>query len=97
MDAPYTHQVAIKCICCSKEIKHLDGSPSGRADQACYDDGLVHTVVAGYGSRHDTEQLLCGICDDCIEKAKEDGRLIEFWNQFDGYVLEPKPAEDNSS
>jgi len=87
MDAPLSKDVEIKCVGCSKPIQTLDwpGVNTSRADQNCYDDGLVHTVVAGYGSKHDTSQFLIGICDDCATKFKEDGRLIEFWNQFDGY------------
>lgn len=88
MDAPLSKDVEIKCVGCSKVIKTLDwpGNNEAMADRDCYDDGFVHTVVAGFGSKHDTSQFLIGICDGCGEKFVEDGRLIKFWDQFNGYT-----------
>lgn len=76
-NAPQSKDVTIKCVGCKKGIEVLhDGDTP--ADQAAYDNGLVHSVVAGYGSKHDTDQFLIGICDECIDVFKEDGRLIGF-------------------
>lgn len=44
------------------------------------DDGIIHIIEAGYGSRHDGDRLILAICDDCIKENLEDGTLLYFNN-----------------
>lgn len=83
--APAQKDVQPKCIVCGKEIQPGDNDPQIQeepADQALWLDGLVHVVMAGFGSRHDANRYLIAICDDCIEKTDSDGRLKFLSNMF---------------
>lgn len=46
-----------------------------------WDGGVVQIIDAGYGSSHDTDQFIIGICDDCISKELETGNLL-FYNNY---------------
>lgn len=65
------------CICCkTKEIKHLEmmGIPEVmEQDRGCWNDGWVHKISQGYGSRFDMSQFFIAICDDCLEGLIKDG------------------------
>lgn len=79
----------IKCICCGKQLEalHEDENYKGRC-HCCGGDkesgpetimlsgSMINTAAAGYGSCHDTTKFLIGVCDGCITKALEDGRLV---------------------
>lgn len=47
------------------------------------DNGIIHIIDAGYGSIHDGGQFIIAICDDCIDKNKEDGSLLYYDNYMD--------------
>ena len=44
------------------------------------DNGIIHIIDAGYGSKHDGDQFIIAICDDCIKENKEDGTLLYYNN-----------------
>ena len=50
------------------------------------DDGIIHIIDAGYGSKHDGSQLVIAICDECIAKKLDDGTVLF----FDDYMLTDK-------
>jgi len=41
-------------------------------------NGIIHIIEAGYGSKHDGDQLIIAICDDCINENLEDGTLLYY-------------------
>lgn len=61
-----------------KEIKS-DGSTLN-INNEMVDNGIIHIIDAGYGSKHDGDQFLIAICDDCINVNKEDGTLLYYNN-----------------
>lgn len=42
------------------------------------DGGIIHIIEAGYGSKHDGDQIIISICDDCIKENLEDATLLYF-------------------
>ena len=44
------------------------------------DNGIIQVIDAGYGSKHDGDQFIIAICDDCINLNKEDGTLLYYNN-----------------
>lgn len=42
------------------------------------DNGIIHIIDAGYGSKHDGDQIILAICDDCIKQNLEDATLLYF-------------------
>lgn len=45
-------------------------------------NGIINVIDAGYGSKHDTDQFIIAICDDCIELNLHDGTLLYYGNYF---------------
>ena len=43
-------------------------------------NGIIQIVNAGYGSKHDGDEFIIAICDDCINENKEDGTLLYYGN-----------------
>lgn len=58
---------SMRCVCCGKEINK---------DSVFFDGGLVGTIGAGYGSRHDFDDYAIAICDDCVEKKVTEKILV---------------------
>ena len=44
-------------------------------------DGIIQTISAGYGSRHDTDIFIISICDECISREVEGGNLL-YWGSY---------------
>ena len=38
--------------------------------------GIIHSIQAGYGSKHDTDTFIIAICDECISYNLEDATLL---------------------
>lgn len=80
------------CICCN-ENKVCPKDKSSRSEEdilldkskpstdLIFIDGVVETINAGYGSKHDGYQFLIALCDDCISNKLEDGTLL-FKNDY---------------
>jgi len=75
----------IKCFGCGKTLRRVwedEGSVEGEIRKIsepevdAWDDGGVHLFVPGYGSQHDMDKIIIGICDDCIDKGLNEGTLI---------------------
>ena len=49
------------------------------------DGGIIHIIEAGYGSKHDGDQIILAICDDCIKENLQDGTVLYFDNYMPGY------------
>jgi len=47
------------------------------------DDCNMTVLEPGYGSCHDLEKIVIGICDDCLTKSIECGDSIRIKNRFD--------------
>lgn len=59
----------MKCIKCRTEIIPIP--INGQEDltntiNGWYEDGVVSSISPGYGSSYDMDDLMFGICDDCI-------------------------------
>ena len=53
------------------------------------DNGIIHIIDAGYGSKHDGDQFVIAICDKCIKINLEDATLLYYGNYMfstDGFV-----------
>ena len=87
MEVPKSNEVTIKCICCRKEVERADYQDPRPVINDNYHHGMVGVIDAGYGSKHDTSCFIIGICDDCAYQCIKDGRLIEFWNHFEGQKI----------
>ena len=68
------------CVCCSKEIKKLDGMPNDKEWEGMWDDGIVQKISAGFGSTLDGDMYVIAICDDCAKKKIEEGALLYVGN-----------------
>ncbi len=42
------------------------------------DNGIIHIIDAGYGSKHDGDQFVIAICDKCIKTNLEDATLLYY-------------------
>ncbi len=45
------------------------------------DNGIIHVIDAGYGSKHDGDQFIIAICDDCIKENLENSTLL-YWGNY---------------
>jgi hypothetical protein len=64
-----------------KETITVDGSSKpSTINNAMIDDGIIHIIDAGFGSKHDGDRIILAICDDCIRENLEDATLLYFDN-----------------
>ena len=73
-----------------KDSKRPDGSLVN-VNNEMIDNGIIHIIDAGYGSRHDGDQFVIAICDDCIKENMQDATLLYYGNYMygkGGYVIE---------
>jgi hypothetical protein len=79
------------CICCKQNnIKPLQITGENLPEEellwkkdvnsAMIDGGIIQTVDAGYGSIHDGDQFVLGICDICVKENLDNGYLLYFGN-----------------
>jgi hypothetical protein len=78
------------CISCKKNnVKPADSPEEDILWKKCdnrninnemVNDGIIHIIDAGYGSKHDGDQFIIAICDDCIKENLEDATLLYFNN-----------------
>lgn len=57
------------------------------------DNGIIHIIEAGYGSKFDNDRIIIAICDDCIEKNLEDSTLLFFDSYFNKRISEERLNE----
>jgi len=85
-DSPPQHEEDILW----KDSKRPDGSLVNVCNEII-DNGIIHIIDAGYGSRHDGDQFVIAICDDCIKENLEDATLL-YWGNYmysnTGFVYE---------
>jgi len=58
----------VSCVVCDKTISVL--FEDADYDKANFSDGVVGKISAGFGSSHDGDVYVIGICDKCIDKKK---------------------------
>lgn len=63
-----------------KNSKRPDGSLVNVRNEII-DNGIIHIIDAGYGSRHDGDQFVIAICDDCIKENLEDATIL-YWGNY---------------
>lgn len=71
-----------------KKNKRPDGSLVN-INNEMIDNGIIHIIDAGYGSKHDGDQIILAICDDCIKENLEDATIL----YYDSYIF-PDVEED---
>jgi hypothetical protein len=85
-DSPPQHEEDILW----KDSKRPDGSLVNVCNEII-DNGIIHIIDAGYGSRHDGDQFVIAICDDCIKENLEDATIL-YWGNYmysnTGFVYE---------
>ncbi len=62
-----------------KDSKRKDGSLVN-VNNEMIDNGIIHIIDAGYGSKHDGDQFIIAICDDCIKENLQDATLLYYNN-----------------
>ena len=75
-----------------KDSKRPDGSLVN-VNNEMIDNGIIHIIDAGYGSRFDGDQFIIAICDDCIKENIQDATLLYYGNYMydrEGYVEEER-------
>ena len=78
-DSPPQHEEDILW----KDSKRPDGSLVN-VNNEMIDNGIIHIIDAGYGSKHDGDQLVIAICDDCIKQNLGDATLLYYGNYMYG-------------
>ena len=78
-DSPPQHEEDILW----KDSKRPDGSLVN-VNNEMIDNGIIHIIDAGYGSRHDGDQFVIAICDDCIKENLSDATLLYYGNYMYG-------------
>jgi hypothetical protein len=61
-----------------KEV--LDDGTIRTIDNQMVSGGIIQLIDAGYGSTHDGEKFILGICDDCIRQKLENATLLYYEN-----------------
>ncbi len=62
-----------------KNSKRPDGSLTS-VNNEMVNNGIIHIIDAGYGSKHDGDQFIIAICDDCIKENLQDSTLLYYSN-----------------
>jgi len=78
-DSPPQHEEDILW----KDSKRPDGSLVN-VNNEMIDNGIIHIIDAGYGTRFDGDQFIIAICDDCIKEKVQDATLLYYGNYM-GY------------
>jgi len=65
-----------------KNSKRPDGSLA-TVNNEMVNNGIIHIIDAGYGSKHDGDQFIIAICDDCIKENLQDSTLLYYDSMFD--------------
>ena len=73
-----------------KKNKRPDGSLAN-VNNEMIDNGIIHIIDAGYGSKHDGDQIILAICDDCIKENLEDATLL----YYDNYMFPDEWSEED--
>jgi hypothetical protein len=73
-----------------KKNKRPDGSLVN-VNNEMIDNGIIHIIDAGYGSKHDGDQIILAICDDCIKENLEDATLL----YYDNYMFPDESSEED--
>jgi len=71
-----------------KKEKRKDGS-FDNVNSEMINNGIIHIIDGGYGSKNDGDQIILAICDDCIKENLEDATLL----YYDNYMF-PDVEED---
>ena len=66
--------------------KEKRGDDTLTVNSEMIDNGIIHIIDAGYGSKHDGTQVVIAICDECIGKNLDDGTILF----FDDYMFYDK-------
>ena len=59
----------VSCLICDKIISFLFDEEED-IDKANFNGAVVGKISAGFGSTHDGDVYVVGICDECIDKKK---------------------------
>lgn len=76
----------LRCVCCNKKLKYLGPERLMGGNLA---DAVSEHMRGAYGSGHDGEMFLVGICDDCLQKKVDSGVVIRLgpYNLVTGELL----------
>ena len=79
-----------------EELLWRDEVRGGRnltVDNEMINGGIIQIIHAGFGSRHDTDSFIIGICDSCIVENLNDATLLLYKS---GHYINPdKYVEDS--
>lgn len=78
------------CVFNTEETRSGNTIYPVRAENRCWNDGLVTNISAGWGSGLDGDQFVLSICDDCVSEKVESGVMAYLGNSLFGNNLEVK-------
>lgn len=53
-------------------------------DNEMVNNGIIQILNAGYGSKHDGQQIIIAICDECISSNLENAAILH-WGNYMGF------------
>lgn len=70
-------KTSIPCVTCGKEINPTNDANNDTdiAVNMMWHQGSVAIMNCGYGSRYDLTNIVIAMCDDCVEKNLQQGRI----------------------
>ena len=68
------------CICCNKKIEPIYNEVSEEQlifekEKGIWNDGIVGSISAGYGSNKDGDIFMIAVCDECLSSKIETGTI----------------------
>jgi hypothetical protein len=79
-----------------EELLWRDENRNGKnltVDNEMINGGIIQIIHAGFGSLHDTDSFIIGICDSCIVENLSDGTLLLY--KSGDYVNPDKHVEES--
>jgi len=81
---------SLNCIVCGSEIEISNrDTESHKFEELVWDHGVVEKMYGNYGSVYDGDVFYIALCDDCINKKKEQGSILVI-NNYMGIKLDLK-------
>lgn len=93
------------CVCCGKKLGLISYNQVDEIEQIwkdersinkqMVDNGIIQIIDAGYGSKHDGDQFIIAICDDCVYEKLKDHTVLYYNNYMYGKDFAEKEIESS--
>lgn len=71
----------MQCLVCGKVINQF-GDTDSKPECGMWEHGSVDDFICGFGSTHDTERYMIGLCDDCLDNPVIQLRIVKTHHNF---------------